>query len=210
MPDIRMTPGNRDPRRYRKSMLTAGVAALIAAGASFPTLYEQFLGEQEGDRLTAYRDGRGIWTICRGLTRIDGIPVKQGDELTPAQCDFYNREHASEAEREMEQRMGPRWQTLSTPAKVGIASWCWTNIGWPKCSASTFMQLWRAGAPANDYCAQITRWIHDGRDCRLAGSNCQGQPIRRMREDELCLIPSEQQAWRDLVDAHRTTTGRAP
>jgi lysozyme len=40
----------------------------------------------------------------------------------------------------------------------------------------------------NDVCAQITRWIFDsGRDCRKAGSNCQGQPVRRMQEDELCL-----------------------
>jgi lysozyme len=198
MPDIAMTPGNKRPGRYRKTTLSAGLVALIATGASFPTLYDRFLDEKEGNWLTAYRDGKGIWTICRGLTRIDGIPVKRGDQLTPAQCDFYNREHASEAEREMEKRMGPRWQTLSTPAKVGIASWCWTNLGWEKCSRqangqpTTFMQLWRSGAPANDYCAQITRWIYDaGRDCRKAGSNCQGQPVRRMQEDELCLIPKE-------------------
>jgi GH24 family phage-related lysozyme (muramidase) len=41
----------------------------------------------------------------------------------------------------------------------------------------------------NEGCAAITLWIRDrGRDCRKAGSNCQGQPIRRMQEDELCLV----------------------
>lgn len=191
MPDIQMTPGNRDPSRYRKTALSAAVVSLIAAGASFPVLYNQFVvKELEGNRLVAYKDGVGIWTICGGLTRIDGIRVKPGDRLTEAQCDFYNKEHASEAQREMAKRMGPRWAGLSTPAQVGIASWCWTNIGWLKCEASTFMAKWRSGAPMNDVCAQITNWIRDsGKDCRKAGSNCQGQPLRRMREDELCLIP---------------------
>lgn len=187
--DIQMTPGNRDPGRYRKTKLSAAMVALIAAGASFPALYNQFVvGEKENNRLVAYQDGEKIWTICGGLTRIDGVRVKQGDRLTPAQCDFYNAEHAAEAEAEMAKRMGPRWQSLSEPAKVGIASWCWTNIGWAKCEASTFMRLWRAGASMNDVCAQITNWIRDnGRDCRKAGSTCQGQPIRRMQEDELCM-----------------------
>lgn len=191
MADIKMTPGNRDPMRYRKTTLSAAVVALIAAGATFPDLYNQFVvREKEGNRLVAYLDGVGVWTICGGLTRIDGIRVKQGDKLTAQQCDFYNKEHASESEREMAKRMGPRWATISTPAKVGISSWCWTNIGWPKCEASTFMVKWRNGSPANEYCSQITNWIRDqGRDCRKAGSNCQGQPVRRMQEDELCLTP---------------------
>jgi lysozyme len=192
MPDIQMTPGNRNPNRYKKTTLSVAVATLIAGGASFPVLYDQFLKEKEGDRLVAYKDGVGIWTICRGLTRIDGIKVKQHDRLTQKQCDFYNKEHAHEAQVQMARYMGPRWSTLSTPAQVGIASWCWTNIGWAKCEASTFMRLWRSGAPANEYCAQITNWIRDsGKDCRKEGSNCQGQPIRRMQEDELCLIPKD-------------------
>jgi lysozyme len=193
MPDIRMTPGNRAPGRYRKTTLSVAMLALMAAGAGAPQLFDQFLGEKEGDRLVAYKDGDGIWTICRGLTRIDGIRVKQGDRLTPAQCDFYNREHTDEAMREMAKRFPQQWPHLSEPAKVGIASFCWTNIGWSKCDASSFARDFRAGAPANVYCSHITKWIFDGgRDCRRAGSNCQGQPIRRMQEDELCLVPKEQ------------------
>lgn len=187
-----MIPGNRDPGRYGgKSTLTLAVAALIAAGASFPALYSQFVvKEKEGNRMVAYQDAGGIWTICGGLTSIDGIRVKQGDRLTEAQCDFYNREHAAQAEREMAKRMGPRWATLSTPAKVGISSWCWTNVGWTKCEASTFMRLWRAGAPMNDVCAEITKWIRDGgKDCRDPAANCRGQVNRRQQEDELCLTP---------------------
>lgn len=200
--DIQMTPGNRDPGRYRKSMLSAALAALIAAGASAPVLFDQFLDEKEGNRLTAYPDGEGIWTICRGLTRIDGIRVKQGDKLTKEQCDFYNREHTSEAMAEMAKRFPKQWPQLSEPAKTGIASWCWTNLGWEKCKDSTFVKLFLAGAPANDYCAEITKWIKDrGRDCRKAGSNCQGQPIRRMQEDELCLIPKPVASYELKLDS---------
>lgn len=188
--DIPLKAGNTDRKRYAtKSTLSAAVLALCAMGASAPLIFDQFLTEKEGDRLVSYPDGVGIWTICRGLTRIDGIRVTPGMALTKAQCTHYNQEHSSEAMTEMAKRV-KKWPSLSEPAKAGIASFCWTNIGWVKCKDSTFMKLLESGAPANEYCAQITNWIRDaGRDCRRADSNCQGQPIRRMQEDELCLIP---------------------
>lgn len=188
--DINMTPGNKNPGRYKVSTLSWALTAAIATGAAAPQIFDAFLDEKEGNRLVAYQDGEKIWTICRGLTRIDGIRVKQGDKLTKEQCDFYNREHTNEAMREMGKRLPTIWPTLSEPAKAGIASFCWTNIGWEKCKTSSFMKDLQAGAPANTYCAHITLWIKDGgRDCRKSGSNCQGQPVRRMQEDELCLIP---------------------
>jgi GH24 family phage-related lysozyme (muramidase) len=49
-----------------KAKLSAAMLALIAAGASAPTLMDQFLNEKEGNSLTAYLDGSGVWTICRG------------------------------------------------------------------------------------------------------------------------------------------------
>lgn len=70
-----------------KTKLSAAMLALIAAGASAPVLMDQFLNEKEGNSLTAYRDGSGIWTICRGATRVDGKPVTQGMKLTQAKCD---------------------------------------------------------------------------------------------------------------------------
>ncbi len=53
--------------------LSAAVLALIAAGAPAPDILDQFLDEKEGNHTTAYRDGAGIWTICRGATRIEFI-----------------------------------------------------------------------------------------------------------------------------------------
>lgn len=202
--DIQMTPGNKDPGRYRKTTLSAAMAALIAAGggalavysdsdepdAETIALYEQFLNEKEGNRLVAYPDGEGLTTVCRGLTRIDGRPVKLGERVSAERCAELNRAHVIEALKEMRELVGrDLWKTMSPAARVGTASFCVTNIGVPKCSGSTFLRQLRAGN-RNEACAAITLWIRDnGKDCRKAGSNCQGQPIRRMQEDELCLIP---------------------
>ncbi|MFG3861315.1 lysozyme, partial [Escherichia coli] len=50
--------------------LSAVVLALIAVGAPAPDILDQFLNEKEGNHTTAYRDGSGIWTICRGATMV--------------------------------------------------------------------------------------------------------------------------------------------
>lgn len=39
-----------------RAKLSAAMLALMAAGASAPTLMDQFLDEKEGNSLTAYRD----------------------------------------------------------------------------------------------------------------------------------------------------------
>ncbi|EEB7341914.1 lysozyme, partial [Salmonella enterica] len=58
--------------------LSAAMLALIAAGAGAPQLFDQFISEKEGNTLVSYSDNGGIWTICRGVTRIDGKPVVKG------------------------------------------------------------------------------------------------------------------------------------
>ncbi len=73
-----------------KAKFSAAMLALLAAGASAPVLMDQFLNEKEGNSLTAYKDGSGIWTICRGATRVDGRPVIQGMRLTQAKCGQVN------------------------------------------------------------------------------------------------------------------------
>ncbi|WP_404855908.1 glycoside hydrolase family protein, partial [Escherichia coli] len=39
---------------------------------------------------TAYRDGTGIWTICRGAILVDGKPVVPGMKLSKEKCDQVN------------------------------------------------------------------------------------------------------------------------
>jgi lysozyme len=73
-----------------KTKLSAAMLGLIAAGASAPTLMDQFLDEKEGNSLTAYRDGSKVSGLFAEATRIDGKPVTQGMKLTQAKCDQVN------------------------------------------------------------------------------------------------------------------------
>ena len=185
-----MTPGDKSPNRYKaKSVLSAAVLALVAAGASAPVIYQQFLDEKEGLRLEAYQDGKGIWTICSGLTRIYGRPVKQGDKLPRDECKRLDGEVQAEGLREMKKLVKPDvWAEMSPAAQAGTASFCQHNIGADKCKQSTFLRELNAGN-RNGACAEITKWIRDnGKDCRIKANGCAGQPIRRMQEDELCLV----------------------
>lgn len=43
---------------------------------------EDKLHDREAFRSSAYKDIAGIWTIGFGSTRVDGVPVKEGDTIT--------------------------------------------------------------------------------------------------------------------------------
>lgn len=64
-----------------RAKLSAAVLGLVLAGAPASVILDQFLNEKEGNSLTAYKDGSGIWTICRGATTVDGKPVTPGMRL---------------------------------------------------------------------------------------------------------------------------------
>lgn len=178
-----------------KSKLTKTVIALVMAGASSYTIVEQFLTEKEGMRYTAYQDGGGVWTICLGHTK----GVKKGDTATPAQCAEWARQDIGPAIKRVEQ-VSP--VPLSEPAKAGIASFCFYNLGETKCRwtrdswtgqrrETQFWAAWMRG-DMETACNKITDWVFDGgRDCRKTQgqkNGCYGQVIRREQERELCLI----------------------
>lgn len=100
--------------------------ALIVAGASAPQILDQFLDEKEGNHTTAYRDGSGIGTICRGVTRVDGKPVVRDMTLSKAKCDQVN---AIERDRALAWVNKNIHVPLTGPQKVGSASFCPYNIG---------------------------------------------------------------------------------
>lgn len=161
--------------------------AVFALGGGVVTqtdLFNQFLNEKEGNRTTAYQDGRGIWTICRGITRIDGKPVTKGMRLTEKQCDLLNDKEAQKSLQWVRENIPVK---LNPVQQVGIASFCPYNIGPTKCKGSTFFKLLQKGDWKNA-CKQIPRWVFDGgKDCRIKSNNCSGQPIRREQEEYLCL-----------------------
>ncbi|EHM42944.1 MULTISPECIES: lysozyme [Hafnia] len=165
-----------------KTKLSAAVLALILGGATADKILDQFLDEKEGVRTIAYQDGRGIWSICRGLTRIEGKPVTQGLKLSYSQCKRYD---ALERDKAIAWVRRNVTVPLSEPAIAGIASFCPYNIGPAKCFPSTFYKKLNAGDRIGA-CAEIKRWIFDGgRDCRIKANNCAGQPVRRGQESEL-------------------------
>ncbi|MBD2797221.1 lysozyme [Xenorhabdus sp. 18] len=169
----------------KTSKLTAAVIGLVLSGAGATAILSQFLDEKEGNRLSAYQDAGGIWTVCRGVTRIDRAPVRQGMRLTTAQCDSLNR---IEAQRAIDWVKSHVRVPLTAPQIAGIASFCPYNIGPGKCFSSTFYRKLNAGDKTGA-CAEIKRWIFDGgKDCRQTqgqANGCYGQVERRAQESEL-------------------------
>ncbi|EEU3660823.1 lysozyme, partial [Escherichia coli] len=149
--------------------LSVAVLALIATGASAPEILDQFLDEKEGNHTTAYRDGAGIWTICRGAIMVDGKPVVPGMKLSKEKCAQVNAIERDKALAWVEKNIK---LPLTEPQKAGIASFCPYNIGPSKCFTSTFYRKLNAG-DRKGACAEIRRWIYDGgRDCRNRSNNC--------------------------------------
>lgn len=118
-----------------RAKLSAAVLGLVLAGAPATVILDQFLNEKEGNSLIAYRDGRGIWTICRGATMVDGKPVVQGMKLAQAKCDQVNANERNKALAWVDRNIKV---PLTEPQKAGIASFCPYNIGPGKCFPSTF------------------------------------------------------------------------
>ncbi|HCL5348199.1 TPA: lysozyme [Salmonella enterica subsp. salamae serovar [1],40:z35:e,n,x,z15] len=162
--------------------LSAAMLALIAAGAGAPQLLDQFLQEREGNTLVAVRDNGGVWSVCRGVTRIEGKPVVKGQRLTQSQCDHYNAIERDKALAWVDKNIHV---PLTAPQKVGIASFCPYNIGPGKCLPSTFYRRLNSG-DRKGACEALRWWIKDGgKDCRIRSNGCYGQVIRRDQESAL-------------------------
>ncbi|OVZ89930.1 lysozyme [Yersinia frederiksenii] len=165
-----------------KSKLSAAVLGVVLAGAPASIILDHYLDEREGNRLSSYLDGKGIWTICRGATMVDGKPVIKGMRLTPEKCNQVNRLEANKALAWVERNVHV---PLTEPQKAGIASFCPYNIGPSKCFTSTFYRKLNAG-DRKGACTEIKRWVYDGgKDCNIRSNNCYGQIERRAQESEL-------------------------
>ncbi|MEX9951578.1 lysozyme [Providencia sp. PROV130] len=169
----------------KQRYLTAAVVALIVGGASESQIFDQFIKEKEGNFTTAYQDAGGIWTVCQGVTRIDGRPVKPREKLTEAQCARLNAIERDKAIAWVKKHVPV---SLTPPQIAGIASFCPYNIGAGKCFSSTFYRKLQAG-DIERACKEIPRWVFDGgKDCRKTQGQpggCYGQVIRRNQEAEL-------------------------
>lgn len=165
-----------------RAKLSAAVLALVLAGAPASVILDQFLQEKEGNTLVAVMDPGGVWSLCRGVTRIDGKPVVKGMKVTQAKCDQVNAIERNKALAWIDRNIKV---PLTEPQKAGIASFCPYNIGSGKCLPSGFFRKLNAG-DRKGACAEIRRWIFDGgKDCRIRSNNCFGQVSRRDQESAL-------------------------
>lgn len=168
-----------------RAKLSAAMLSLIAAGASAPVLFDQFISEKEGNVLVAVMDPGGVWSLCHGVTVIDGKRVVKGMTATEAQCKKVNAIERDKALAWVDKNIKV---PLTAPQKAGIASFCPYNIGPGKCFPSTFYKRINAG-DRKGACEAIRWWIKDGsRDCRLTKgqkNGCYGQVERRDQESAL-------------------------
>lgn len=164
------------------NFLSQNVTRLVAGGATAIAILSAFLYEKEGNKLAAYQDGSGHWTICAGLTRYDDHPVKKGLILTAEQCEIANKQEFNKSLRWVKDNAPIK---LTNPQLAAVASFCPYNLGVGKCQASTFWRKLNYG-DITGACSEIKRWIYDGgRNCAIRSNQCYGQVLRRQQESEL-------------------------
>ena len=106
----------------------------------------------------AYRDGSGIWTICRVPQWWMEKPIFPNMKLSKEKCDQVNAIERDKALAWVERNIKV---PLTEPQKAGIASFCPYNIGPGKCFPSTFYKRLNAG-DRKGACEAISLVMKDG------------------------------------------------
>jgi lysozyme len=112
----------------------------------------QFIRDHEGCKLTAYKDGGGVWTIGVGHTK----GVKAGQTITQAQADAFLASDIEPVESCINQAVTV---ALNQNQFDALASFTF-NVGESAFKSSTLLKKLNAG----DYRAaadQFTRWVYD-------------------------------------------------
>lgn len=171
----------------KKSLLSAAVLALVAAGASQTIILDQFIKEKESSEryeLKAYQDGARVWTVCDGKT--SGVTATT--TMTKKQCDDWRL-------TEIGQRLTFAHKVIRKPmseaAWAGFGSFCW-NVGNDGCARSTAATLINKGKQY-DGCGAMLNWRYITRDglkvdCSQPNPYCSGLWDRRLGEYQLCQL----------------------
>ena len=149
-----------------RGKVIGGVASLsvIAVAAAF-------IAQWEGQKLTAYPDGGGVWTICAGHTK----GVYPGMRATTAQCRAWLADDIAEHSRGMRQcatrPFAPEAEVamLSLTFNIGVAGFC----------SSSALRRHNQGDDAAA-CDLIKLWNQDN------GRVIRGLVNRRDAESKLC------------------------
>lgn len=125
------------------------------------------ISEFEGCRLEAYRCPAGVWTIGWGSTRIDGRPVKAGDEIDQTAADEMLQREVEHVARELLTLLPPAatWPGYRVAALI---SWAY-NVGLGAVRGSTLKARILNEEPPNQVIREeLPRWDKAG-DLPLAG-----------------------------------------
>ncbi|MBX0289732.1 lysozyme [Hymenobacter sp. HSC-4F20] len=147
-----------------------GAALLIAV---------PFITSKEGERLRAYQDVAGVWTICHGET----LGVKPGDRKTKAECDTMTKNRTY-------QFMSQVYTAIKADVSPEVLAACTSfayNIGINGFRSSTALKQINAGNGSAGCRAMMNWYTAGGKDCRIKKNGCSGLITRRKAEVDLCL-----------------------
>ncbi|MDO4725334.1 glycoside hydrolase family protein [Vandammella animalimorsus] len=171
------------PSSLTRRLLSTATAASVGLGAGLGVssvghvpapspevlLAMEIGAHYEGLRFTPYRDGGGVWTVCRGIT---GPAVDQaartGKRYSEAECKRLELAHYAQAERDA-RRLYRHWGSYNMWVRASMLDMLY-NLGAAQVGASTHVREANAGR-LDAACAQMLRWVW-GRDART------GQKVR--------------------------------
>lgn len=189
-----MSQNSSVPLSLRTSLLATAIGASAAGVGVGVTVSEppatapsaevllamEIGGYYEGLRLTPYRDGGGIWTVCRGIT---GAAVVRNKRYTESECKRLELAHYTGVEREA-RKLYTHWDTYNIWVQASMLDMLY-NLGAPQISTSTHVRLANAGNLPGA-CAQMLRWVW-GRDVKTGLKvQWQGLKNRRATTEEIC------------------------
>lgn len=159
-----------------KSYKPAAISAVVGAGA---LIAAYFMVPFEGDTFKSYRDGAGIWTICRGHTQ----GVTENETATKAQCDYWYQQDIGLAQMTYTQYV----KTQNPPNVEAAAISFIFNTGAKNFINSSLRKKLNKG-DAKGACDEFLKWKYvAGKDCSIKTNNCYGIVVRRYAERSLCL-----------------------
>lgn len=171
MPLPKLSPSQNASRRN----VVAAILAAIALGGAAGGL-DKLTDREEGNKLVAYQDIGGVWTICKGITH----GVRPGEVRTEQQCAAANSAEGMKWLAVVDDGFTERQPDARRVAFADFA----LNVGQGNFARSTARRLINEGKIA-DGCSELKRWVY----VNIGGVNriIPWQVERRAIEYDLCM-----------------------
>lgn len=169
-------PWRRKTPAAKSRVVTTFVGSITVATMAIAV---PFIYDKEGEKLEAYRDVAGVWTICSGET----VGVVPGQKVSKAYCTELTKSRVWEFMSKVDALVQPELTPETLAAHTSFAY----NIGMAGYARSTALRETNAGNIAGG-CHAMSKWYTaGGKDCRIKGNGCYGLINRRNDEIKLCL-----------------------